>query len=93
MNILVSEVGIVTGYGTDGRGSIPGRGNIFLFSTASRPAMGPTQPLIQKVPRALFQRAKRSGSEADHSPPFSAEVKNGEALLPPSLCLHSVVLN
>jgi hypothetical protein len=29
---------------TGGGGSIPGRGQIFLFSTASRPALGPTQP-------------------------------------------------
>jgi len=44
---------------------------IFLFTTASRPALGPTQPPIQWVPGV-----NRSGCEADHSPPFSAEVKN-----------------
>jgi hypothetical protein len=32
------SVGIVTGYGLDGRLSIHGRGKIFLFSTASQPA-------------------------------------------------------
>jgi hypothetical protein len=30
------EVVIATGYGLDGRGSIPGRGNISLFPTTSR---------------------------------------------------------
>jgi hypothetical protein len=45
-----SSVGIATGYGLDGRVSIPGRGKIFLFSIASRPALGPTQPPIQWVP-------------------------------------------
>jgi hypothetical protein len=49
---------------------------IFLFITASRSALGPTQPLIQWVTGAIFLRAKRPGREADHSPPPSAEVKN-----------------
>jgi hypothetical protein len=47
----------------------------FLFSTSSRPALGPTQPPIQWVTGALFPRVKRPGRESDHSPPFSAEVK------------------
>jgi hypothetical protein len=37
--------------------------------------MGPTQPPIQWVPGSLSLRVKRSGREADHSPPSSAEVK------------------
>jgi hypothetical protein len=41
------------------------------FSSSSRPALAPTQPPIYWVPGA-----KRPGSEADHSPPTSAEVKN-----------------
>jgi hypothetical protein len=48
---------------------------IFLFTTASRPAPGPTQPPIQWVAGALSLGVKRSGREADHSPPPSAEVK------------------
>jgi hypothetical protein len=36
----------------------------------------PTQPRIQWVPRALSLEVRRPGREADHSPPFSAEVKN-----------------
>jgi hypothetical protein len=42
----VSSVVIATGYGLDGRGSIHGRSKIFLFSTTSRLALRPTQPLI-----------------------------------------------
>jgi hypothetical protein len=48
---------------------------IFLFTTASRTALGPTQPPIKWVPGALSLGVKRSGREADHSPPSSAEVK------------------
>jgi hypothetical protein len=49
---------------------------IFLFTTASRMALGPTQPPIQWVPGFLSLRVKRPGREADHSPPSSTEVKN-----------------
>jgi hypothetical protein len=55
----------------------------FMFSyivntaAASRPALGPTQTPIQRAPGI-----KRLGCEADHSPPSSAEVKNGGAILP-----------
>jgi hypothetical protein len=49
---------------------------IFLFTTAvSRTALGPTQPPIQWVPRALSLGLKPPGREADHTPPSSAEVK------------------
>jgi hypothetical protein len=58
-----------------GRSSSPGRVKNFLFSTSFRPALGPTQPPIQRVPEALSPRVKRPGREADHSPPVGAEVK------------------
>jgi hypothetical protein len=48
---------------------------IFLFITASRTALGSTQPPIQRVPGALSLGVERPGREADHSPPSSAEVK------------------
>jgi hypothetical protein len=48
---------------------------IFLFTTASRMALGPTQPPIQCIPGALSLRVKQLGHEADHQPPSSAEVK------------------
>jgi hypothetical protein len=47
----------------------------FIFSTSSRPALGPTQPLILWVPVALTPGVKQPGREAGHSPPTSAEVK------------------
>jgi hypothetical protein len=49
---------------------------IFHFTTASRTALGPTQPPIQRVPWALSPGVKRPRREADHSPPSSSEVKN-----------------
>jgi hypothetical protein len=55
---------------------------IFLFSTPSRPALGPTQPPIQWVSGAISSEVKQPGREADHSPQSSAEVKNGRAILP-----------
>jgi hypothetical protein len=70
-----------TGYGLDGRGSAPGTGDIF-FSIASKTALMPIQPPIQWVPGSLSSRVKRPGSEAYHSPPSSAEIKNGGALPP-----------
>jgi hypothetical protein len=50
---------------------------IFLFTTASRTALGSTQPPIQWVPRAVSISlvVKRPGREADLSPPSSAKVK------------------
>jgi hypothetical protein len=48
---------------------------IFLFTTESRTALGPTQLPIQWVPGALSLEVKRPGREADHWPPSSAEVK------------------
>jgi hypothetical protein len=48
---------------------------VFLFTTASRTALGPTQPPIQWVQGALSLGVKRPRREADHSPPSSAEVK------------------
>jgi hypothetical protein len=40
---------------------------IFLFTTATRTALGPTQPPIQWVTGALSLGVKRPGREADHS--------------------------
>jgi hypothetical protein len=64
---------------------------IFLITTAvSRTALEPTQIPIQW---AIFLRAKRTGREADHSPPSSAEVKECVELYHHSpVRLHGVVL-
>jgi hypothetical protein len=62
--------------------SIPGKGEIFLFSTPSRPALGPTQSPNRWEQGAISTEVKRPELEADQSPPFSAEVKNGGAIAP-----------
>jgi hypothetical protein len=67
---------------------------IFLFTTVSRTALGPTQPHNQWVPEALSLGVKRPRREADHSPSFSAEVKNEWSYTFTSpIRLHGVVLS
>jgi hypothetical protein len=67
---------------------------IFLFPNASRTALRPAQSPIQWVPGALSLGVKRPGREADHSPPFSAEVKEWvELYLHSPIRLHGVVLS
>jgi hypothetical protein len=69
--------GTSLGYGLDDRGFESHQGlGIFLFTTASRPALGLTQSPIEWVPGVVSLGVKRSGREADYSPPSSAEVKN-----------------
>jgi len=52
-----------------------GTGNFFLFATAFRLALGPTQPPVQWVPRALSPGVKRPEREGDPSFLSSTEVK------------------
>jgi hypothetical protein len=68
---------MVLGYGLDDRGfEYRQRLGVFLFTTGSRPALGPTQPPIQCAQGALSLGIKRPGREADQSPPSSAKVNN-----------------
>jgi hypothetical protein len=56
----------------------------FPLCITSRLALRSTQAPIQWVPGAVSQGVKQQGHEADHSPQFIAEIKNGEAT--PPLC-------
>jgi hypothetical protein len=67
--------GIAMDHGIDGQGSSPWMGKIFLFSTAPRPILGPTQPPIQLVRGAL-----PPGLGVKHLLPPNSEVKNGGAI-------------
>jgi hypothetical protein len=50
---------------------------IIVYTSVSRPALGPTQPPVQWVPGVLSPGVKaRPGRDADHSLPSSAEVEN-----------------
>jgi hypothetical protein len=53
---LDSSVGMATGYGLDGRGSIPGSDFSVLHNVHT--AVGPTQPPIQWVQGALSPGVK-----------------------------------
>jgi hypothetical protein len=77
------------------RGSSPGtEWEFFLFTIASRPALGPTQSPIQWVPRALSLGVKWQGHEPDHSLPSSAEVKKScRYSSTPSIRLYDAVLS
>jgi hypothetical protein len=75
LNVIAS--GITLGYELDDWGFVSRQGlGIFLFTTESRPALGPIQPPIQWVPGTLSLGLKRPGCEADHLSPSIAEVKN-----------------
>jgi hypothetical protein len=84
---LGSLIGVATGYGLDGRGSVPGKNKIFLFSTTSRPSLGSSQPPSQWVPKALSSGVRRLGHEADLSPPSSVEATARNNYLDSNLCL------
>jgi hypothetical protein len=67
---------------------------IFLFATASRPALRPTKPPVQWVEGALSVGVKRPEREADDSPPPSAEVKECvNYTSTPPIRLHGFVLS
>jgi hypothetical protein len=55
---------------------------IYLYSVLSRLALVPTQSSVQWISGALSPRLKWLGHETDHSPAYSAEVKNGGATPP-----------
>jgi hypothetical protein len=71
----------VSDYGLDDRAigvRFPAGGSgFFPLDSVSSPALGPTQPPVQRVPGVLSPGVKaRPGRDADHSPPSSAEVVN-----------------
>jgi hypothetical protein len=71
-----SSVGIVAGYRLDGQGiRVPFQTGArdFLFHTASRLALGPTQHPIEWVPWVFPPRGKEPRCERDHPDSSSAE--------------------
>jgi hypothetical protein len=88
---------VVTYFSGGPRAGRPGyniqQGKNFFFSTASRSALGPTQPTTQRILGAISTGVKRLGREANHSPQTSDGVKNDGGLPPFPPLLHSVVFN
>jgi hypothetical protein len=71
----------VSGYGLDDRAiefrSPAEAERIFSLASLSRPALWPTRSPVQWVPRVLSSGVKeRQGRDAEHTPPYSAEVVN-----------------
>jgi hypothetical protein len=79
-----NSVGIATGYGQDGWGSIPDRCKI-TFDNVQTGSGAHTASYS-------YRMALPSGDKADHSP-SNAEVKNGELYLYSPTRLNGVVLN
>jgi hypothetical protein len=90
-----NEINIALGYGLADRGFESRQGlGIFLFTTASRPAVVSTQPPIQRLSGALSVGVKRLGRDTDRSPPSNAEVKNAWSYIStPSIRLYGVMLS
>jgi hypothetical protein len=72
--------------------SIPADAKSFLISTASRAALGATQPSLQWVPRSLLPGVQRPMHEAEHFHlmPTSRTV---EIYLNSPIRLHESVIN
>ena len=64
---------------------LAGQDMVHLFSSLSRPALGPTPTPIRWVPATVSSGVKRYGREADHLSPAIVEV----FLYPHSLCQPS----
>jgi hypothetical protein len=77
------------GYGLDGLGSAPRKGKIFFFSTASRPALGPTWSPIQWVPGLSFPQDMKMTSHLI----IMLRSRRAELYLHHTIDLHGIMLN
>jgi hypothetical protein len=66
---------------------------VCFYSTASRRALGSTQPPIQWIPWALSPGIKRPEREADHAPQSNAKSRTVELCLHSPIRLRDVMLN
>jgi hypothetical protein len=83
------------GYGMDDPNFDSRKGlGIIFFTTASRTALGLTQPPTQCVPVIPSLGIKRLGREADYSSPSIVEVKNAWSCTSiPPIRFHGVVFS
>jgi hypothetical protein len=69
-----------TGRGMDNQSLISDTDSYFcLFDTESRPAVEPTQPPIEWVPRFVSLEIERTEREADHSSISTGDYKNAQS--------------
>jgi hypothetical protein len=88
--------GIALGCGLDDRGFEYRQGaGIFFFTTVSRPALGPIQPLIQWLTRALSLQVKQLvGVRLTTYLHLALRSKNAWSYTSTSpICLHGVMLS
>jgi hypothetical protein len=69
------------------------RNHIFLVSMISVPARGCNQSPIQWLLKAVSSGVNRQGFQANYSPPFGVEKKNGKVKSPLPISLYGVVFN
>jgi hypothetical protein len=89
--INMGQLGQLSRY-SDDPVSIPGTARFSLLhvvqtGSCAHPASYPMVPVV------ISSGVKRPRRKADHSPPTSAETKNGGAILPLPICLHGILLN
>jgi hypothetical protein len=89
MNILLSSnshhdssADIAIGYRLDGLSSVPSRGNTFLSTPVSTGSGSHLASYTMGTRRFHPGCVKQLGCEVDHSPPPTAEVKNGGSVPP-----------
>jgi hypothetical protein len=73
------------GYGLDSLGSISAISSDFYLSRCVQHSCGTHPASYAMDTRVTFTGVKRSGREADHSSPSSAEVRDVGAIPPPPL--------
>jgi hypothetical protein len=76
------SVGIATGYGLDGRDSIPAISNRASLVHNAETDAGSGTVCYAMGTEVVFPGSKRRGREADHSPPSSAEANNVATIFP-----------
>jgi hypothetical protein len=77
--------------GVNNRGSVPGkRYEFLLFASASRPALGPTEPPHPVDTGGSFPAGKAE-RETDHLPSYIAEINAWNYTSTPSVRLNGVV--
>jgi hypothetical protein len=91
--LICALLGVTAGWTAEGS-EFESRWSKNFLSISSRPALGSTQPSVQRVMVALSPGLKRQGREADHSPPTTADVyKTRIYTSTPRIRLHGLVLS